>query len=72
MFETSFKLSGHTAGKSSQSVRMKAFTDHDPSVVESRVNEWLNSNEVSIHHVGQSQSEKSGRFVFTISVFYSW
>jgi hypothetical protein len=71
MYETSFKLTDHTIRESIHALRMKTFTDHDPAVVENRINEWLSSHDVQIRYVGQSQSEKSGRFVFTISLFYS-
>jgi hypothetical protein len=71
MYETSFKLTDHITRESEQSVKMKTFTDQDPAIVERKVNDWMNAHNVKIRHVGQSQSEKSGRFVFIISVFYS-
>ena len=51
-------------------LKMKLFTDSTHSLVETRVNEWLQHHNVSIAHVGQSQSEKGGKFLFAISLFY--
>jgi len=51
-------------------MEVKTFIADDPKNVEKDVNEWLTTNNVSIHHIGQSQSERNGRFVFVISVFY--
>jgi hypothetical protein len=50
---------------------VKIFVDKDPREAEKNINAWLKENKVYIHHVGQSQSEKSGNFLFTISIFYS-
>ena len=50
--------------------KMKTFTDTDPVDVEKKVNDWLQLNDVELLYAGQSQSEKSGRFVFTVSLFY--
>ena len=46
------------------------FVSSDSMTVEKNVNDWLEENHVSVHHIGQSQSEKNGKFVFTLSVFY--
>jgi hypothetical protein len=70
MYETTFKLKEHTALETASAIQMKTFIDHDPVIVENRINDWLASHNVRISHVGQSQSEKSGRFVFVVSVFY--
>ena len=51
--------------------RVKIFVMHDPSEAEKLINQWLQKNNVSIHHIGQSQSEKGGKFIFTLSVFFS-
>ena len=51
---------------------MKMFVSSDSISVEKNVNEWLEENNVWVHHIGQSQSEKSGKFVFTLSVFYEY
>ena len=51
--------------------QVKIFVDKDPKEAEKNINTWLRQNQVYIHHVGQSQSEKGGNFLFTISIFYS-
>ena len=48
------------------------FVSSDSMTVEKNVNDWLEQNNVSVHHIGQSQSEKNGKFVFTLSVFYEF
>jgi hypothetical protein len=50
---------------------VKTFVADHPETAEKKVNEWLNRNRVKLHHVGQSQSEKGGKFVFVLSLFYS-
>jgi len=49
---------------------MKMFVHNSPEGVEEEVNHWISANGVDICHVVQSQSEKQGRFVFVISLFY--
>lgn len=49
---------------------MKVFTASSMALVEKEVNEWLQTQQVKLLHVAQSQSEKGGRFVFTVSLFY--
>jgi hypothetical protein len=51
-------------------LKMKLFTDTTHSLVETKVNEWLQHHNVRVAHIGQSQSEKGGKFLFTISLFY--
>lgn len=46
------------------------FLFNNPEDAEKAVNEWLKENDVTIHHIAQSQSEKGGQFVFVISLFY--
>jgi hypothetical protein len=53
-------------------MEMKMFVSSDSISVEKNVNDWLVKNNVSVHHIGQSQSEKNGKFVFTLSVFYEY
>jgi hypothetical protein len=48
----------------------KMFVHHTASEAEKAVNEWLGKNNVNVQYIGQSQSEKGGRFVFIVSVFY--
>jgi hypothetical protein len=50
--------------------RVKIFVRHALDDVEREVNAWIEQNSVRICHVTQSQSEKQGKFVFVISVFY--
>jgi hypothetical protein len=56
----------HTA----RETEVKMFHSNNPSEVETEVNHWLQQNEVNVQHIGQSQSEKNGKFVFVLSVFY--
>jgi hypothetical protein len=49
----------------------KIFIAKDPLEAERNINAWLKENRVYIHHIGQSQSEKGGNFLFTISIFFS-
>lgn len=51
-------------------LKMKVFTEKTHGLVEAKVNDWLEYNRVTVEHIGQSQSEKGGNFLFTISLFY--
>jgi len=51
-------------------LKMKVFTESTHALVEARVNEWLQHHKVTVAHIGQSQSEKGGKLLFTISLFY--
>lgn len=53
-----------------QPMEVKMFSSANPAEVEIEVNHWLQQNKVQVQHIGQSQSEKNGRFVFVISLFY--
>ena len=55
----------------SSAVKVKMFTHKDPEAVEAMVNNWLHENNVEVQHIGQSQSERNGNFVFILSLFYS-
>jgi hypothetical protein len=46
------------------------FVYSQPKDAEKAVNQWLKENDVTIHHIAQSQSEKNGSFVFVITLFY--
>jgi len=59
-----------TTTETLSSIEVKTFVSDHPELAEKKVNEWLKVNDVSIHHIGQSQSEKNEKFVFVISVFY--
>ena len=52
-------------------LEVKSFVNDHPEKVEQSINEWLHKNNVVVQHVGQSQSERNGKFVFVISLFYS-
>ena len=51
-------------------MKVKLFISHALDDVETEINHWLASALIRVHHVTQSQSEKGGKFVFIISVFY--
>ena len=53
-----------------KTTELKLFTSANPEEVQQSVNLWLQENPVQIKHVGQSQSEKNGRFIFVISLFF--
>ena len=50
---------------------IKLFIDKNPLVVEEKVNSWLKENDVVLQHLGQSQSEKNGNFIFIITLIYA-
>jgi hypothetical protein len=54
----------------SSSAEVKMFIYSQPKDAEKAVNQWLKENDVTIHHIAQSQSEKNGSFVFVITLFY--
>ena len=60
-----------TLTKIAPALEVKSFVGDRPELVEATINEWLQDNEVVVHHIGQSQSERNGRFVFVISLFYA-
>jgi hypothetical protein len=49
---------------------LKTFVHQNIDEAEKAINNWLELNDITIQHIGQSQSEKNGRFVFVISLFY--
>ena len=55
---------------STRSLQVKMFIHHDVKEAEKAIGQWLQHNDVIIHHLAQSQSEQGGRFVFVLSVFY--
>jgi hypothetical protein len=54
----------------SASTQIKMFVHNNPKEAEKAIGEWLQENDVRIHHIAQSQSEKGGNFVFVITLFY--
>lgn len=51
-------------------MQLKTFVHQNIDEAEKAINNWLELNDITIQHIGQSQSEKNGRFVFVISLFY--
>lgn len=51
-------------------MKVKMFVSHALENVEQEVNKFLTQDRIQVCHVTQSQSEKQGRFIFVISVFY--
>jgi hypothetical protein len=54
----------------SSSVQVKMFVHSNPKDAEKEIAQWLKENDVIIHHIAQSQSEKGGSFVFVLTLFY--
>jgi hypothetical protein len=54
----------------SSSVQVKMFIHNNPKDAEKAIAQWLKENDVIIHHIAQSQSEKGGNFVFVLTLFY--
>jgi hypothetical protein len=54
----------------SSAVQVKMFVHNNPKDAEKAIAQWLKENDVTIHHIAQSQSEKGGSFVFVITLFY--
>jgi hypothetical protein len=52
------------------SLQVKIFVHQNFTDAENSISSWLEENRVQIQHIGQSQSEKGGKFIFTVSVFY--
>gem|GEM_PF-4504552 len=50
--------------------QMKMFVYSSLDSVEEDVNDWLANGNAELCYITQSQSEKQGKFVFVISVFY--
>ena len=52
-------------------MKVKMFIYHSLEGAEREMNEWMAGRNVRICHVTQSQSEKQGKFVFVVSLFFS-
>ena len=52
-------------------MEVKLFIAENPQAAEEQVNGWLQRSTPKVHHVGQSQSERNGRFVFVITIYYT-
>jgi hypothetical protein len=70
---TTIQLTENTARQSlfnSSAVEVKMFVYNNTREAEKALSQWLKENDVTIHHIAQSQSEKNGSFVFVITLFY--
>jgi hypothetical protein len=70
---TTIQLTQNTSRQhlmTSSSLEVKMFVNNRPIDAEKQVSQWLKENDVTIHHIAQSQSEKNGSFVFVITLFY--
>jgi len=54
----------------SSAVQVKMFIHDQPKDAEKAISQWLKENDVTIHHIVQSQSEKGGNFMFVVTIFY--
>lgn len=54
----------------SPTLEVKMFVYDNPKEAEKAIAQWLKENDVMIHHIAQSQSEKGGSFVFVITLFF--
>jgi hypothetical protein len=54
----------------SSAIQVKMFVNNNPKDAEKAIDQWLKENDVNIHHIAQSQSEKGGSFVFVVTLFY--
>lgn len=54
-----------------RTLQVKMFIHKDPKEVEKTIAHWLTQNEVRVHHIAQSQSEKGGQFIFVVTLFYT-
>lgn len=66
--ETLFHNETHRQQKTKQ---LKTFVFNNITEAEESVNQWLQNNDVTIEHFVQSQCEKSGTFLFVISIVYT-
>lgn len=51
-------------------MEIKMFVCHNPDTAEENIRTWLQNNNFRIDHLTQSQSEKNGKFLLIISIFY--
>lgn len=52
-------------------MEVKMFVADRPEIAEASINDWLKESGAKVLYIGQSQSERNGKFVFVISVFYA-
>ena len=53
-----------------KAMKVKMFVHGSPGEAEKELGHWMEQHPVRIRHITQSQSEKQGRFVFVMTVFY--
>lgn len=57
--------------KSAATTKVKLFILSNPEAAEEKLQEWLKTkSDIEIDHIVQSQSERNGRFLFIVSIFY--
>lgn len=57
--------------KSAATTKVKLFILSNPEAAEEKLQEWLKTKtDIEIDHIVQSQSERNGRFLFIVSIFY--
>lgn len=52
-------------------MEVKMFVCSRPEEAEIQINDWLRSRSVQLHHITQSQSEKGGKLLFVVSVYFT-
>jgi hypothetical protein len=65
------KTEGNLALASLPPATVKMFIHSNLADAEKDISQWLKQNDVTIHHIAQSQSEKGGNFVFVLTIFYT-
>ena len=57
--------------RTAAATKVKLFILSSPEAAEEKLQEWFQAHQdIEIDHIGQSQSERNGRFLFIISIFY--
>jgi hypothetical protein len=51
-------------------MQVKMFVHHKFDGIEKEINDWMATSKAHICHIAQSQSEKQGKFVFVVSLYY--
>ena len=57
--------------RTAATTKVKLFILSNPESAEDKLQEWLQTkHDIEIDHIVQSQSERNGRFLFIVSIFY--
>ena len=57
--------------RTATATKVKLFILSHPEAAEEKLQEWLQTHQdIEIDHITQSQSERNGRFLFIVSIFY--